>query len=106
MADIVNQSTTSTLALQANNLSATQQNSSWGFPDTSGPLALRPNLSKLHLTYSIDGKPNVRIVDFNRRALGGSTTAGLQTPSTLDELDTNAPNFTAVGGPGDIISQV
>ena len=102
MADIVNQTNTSTLALQANGLSATPSQQSWGFPDTTGPNALLPDLSKLHRTYSVDGIPNVRIVDFNRTALGGSTTLGLSTPSRIDELDTNAPNLTPVG----VVSQV
>jgi hypothetical protein len=102
MADIINQATTSTLALQANNLTATPFQSSWGFPDSTGPNALDPVASKLQNTYSVDNNPNVRIVDFNRAALGGSTTQGLNTPSRIDELDTNAPNLTPVG----VVSQV
>jgi hypothetical protein len=102
MADIVNQTTSSLLALQPNGLTATPSQPSWGFPDTTGPNALNPLFSKLHRTYSVDGVPNVRIVDFNRTALGGSTTLGLSTPSRIDELDTNAPNLTPVG----VVSQV
>lgn len=105
MADIVNQATTSALALQANNLSAVPTQPSWGFPDSTGANALNPLTSKLQNTYSVDGNPNVRIVDFNRASLGGSTTAGLKVPSRLDELDPIAPNFTMVGG-GNIISQI
>lgn len=102
MADIVNQAATSTLALQANNLTATPTQPGWGFPDTTGPNALNPLISKLQNTYSVDGNPVVRIVDFNRLALGGSTTQGLSTPSRIDELDTNAPNLTPTG----VVSQV
>lgn len=102
MANIVNQASTSTLALQANNLSATPTQPAWGFPDTTGPNALDPYSSKLQNTYSVNGNPNVRIVDFNRLSLGGSTTQGLGTPSKIDELDTNAPNLTPVG----VVSQV
>ena len=102
MADIVNQQTTSALALQRNNLTATPSQQSWGFPDTTGPNALNPLLSKLHRTYSVDGIPNVRIVDFNRAALGGSTTAGLKVPSLIDELDLRAPNLIARG----VVSQI
>jgi len=102
MADIVNQQTTSALALQSNNLTATPRQWSWGFPDTIGPNALDPELSKLHRTYSVDGIPNVRIIDFNRVALGGSTTAGLQVPSKIDELDLRAPNLSVRG----VVSQI
>ena len=102
MADIVNQANTSTLALQANNLTATPSQPSWGFPHTTGPNSLDPYSSKLQNTYSVNGIPNVRIVDFNRLALNGSTTQGLQTPSRIDELDTNAPNLTPVG----VVSQI
>lgn len=101
MANIVNQSATSRLALQANNLTATPSQPSWGFPSTTGPNALLPALSKLQNTYSVDGNPNVRIVDFNRGALNGATTFGLSTPSRLDELDSNAPNLT----PSGVVSQ-
>jgi hypothetical protein len=102
MADIVNQQTTSTLALQANRLSAIPTQPSWGFPDSTGPNALSAALSRLQNTYSVDGIPNVRIVDFNRAALNGSTTAGLNVPSRIDELDTNAPNLTPRG----VVSQI
>jgi len=102
MADIVNQQTTSALALQRNNLTATPNQSSWGFPDTTGANALNPAASKLQNTYSVDGNPNVRIIDFNRAALGGSTTAGLKVPSAIDELDLRAPNLSVRG----VVSQV
>lgn len=102
MADIVNQQTTSALALQRNNLTAIPTQPSWGFPDSTGPNALNPSASKLQNTYSVDGIPNVRIVDFNRAALNGSTTAGLKVPSGIDELDLRAPNLTPRG----VVSQV
>ena len=95
---IIDQPSRSTLSLQGGNIPVPpQQQSAWGFPDSTGPNALIPDNSKLHLNYSVDGAPNVRIVDFNRRALGGSTTAGLMTPSKIDELDPNAPKLTVRG---------
>lgn len=102
MADIVNQHTGSAYALPRNNLSANPNQSSWGFPDTTGPNALNPVISKLHNTYSVDGVPVVRIVDFNRAALNGSTVAGLNVPSGIDELDLRAPNLTPRG----VVSQI
>jgi hypothetical protein len=60
-------------------------------------------LSRLQNNYSVDGNPNVRIEDFNRLALGGSTTA--PTPSTLDELDPIAPN-NYQAGTGGVVSQI
>jgi hypothetical protein len=69
---------------------------------------LTPALSRLHLTYSVDGNPFMRIEDFNRQALGGITT--VIAPSQLDDLDPNAPTNTQVGaqvGPGGpVVSQI
>ena len=95
---------TSRLSLSGNNLTAIRYQSSWGFPENSDPTALDPERSKLHKTYSVDDIPNVRIADFNRAALGGSTTTGLNFPSKIDELDLRAPNFQVYRG--GIISQI
>jgi hypothetical protein len=64
---------------------------------------LDPALSKLQYTYSVDGNPNERIVDFNRAALGGVTS--VKVPSTLDELDPKAPNNLQAGN-GGVVSQI
>ena len=93
MASVLTQLPSSTLSLQGNRLSATPTQPAWGYPDSSGDLL--PQNSSLQDTYSVDGIPNVRIVDFNRAALGGVTS--VRQPARLDELDTNAPNNTQAG---------
>jgi hypothetical protein len=93
MASVLEQLPSSTLSLPGNRLSATPNQPAWGYPDSTGELA--PDLSSLQYTYSVDGDPNVNIVDFNRAALGGITS--VRQPSRLDELDNNAPNNTQAG---------
>ena len=105
MASVLNQLPQSTLSLQGNRLTANPNSPAWGYPSTSpsGIGSLDPALSNLQNTYSVDGNPNVRIVDFNRAALGGATS--VRTPSRLDELDPNAPSNTQAGT-GGVVSQV
>jgi len=111
MASVLDQRNTSNLSLQGNRFNPRPSLADWGYPDATGQL--QPNLSKLHLTYSVDGIPNVRIQDYNRAALGGVTT--VRPPSLLDELDPNAPKNTQVGpslpgpygvGKGPVVSQI
>lgn len=104
---IIDQLKQSTLSLDGNKLIVNRGAPAWGY--TNKLLNdLRPELSKLHLTYSVDGNPFMRIVDFNRTALGGTTT--IKQPSQLDELDPNAPKNTQIGvqvGPGgSVVSQI
>ena len=101
MASVLDQLSTSTLSLQGNGLNANPSSPAWGYQSSGGDL--NPALSELQNTYSVDGNPNERIVDFNRQSLGGVTT--VRNPSKLDELDPNAPsNFQA--GNGGVVSQV
>jgi hypothetical protein len=101
MPSVLNQLPDSTLSLVGNNINARPQSPAWGYRDSSGNLD--PAASRLQNTYSVNGDPNVRITDFNRQALGGSTL--VKPPSTLDELDRNAPNNTQAGT-GGVVSQV
>jgi hypothetical protein len=101
MASVLDQLPNSTLSLQGNRLAANPTQPSWGYPDSSNQLD--PALSNLQNTYSVDGNPNVRIVDFNRTALGGAT--AVTSPSRLDELDSNAPN-NYQAGTGGVVSQI
>lgn len=98
MASVLDQLPNSTLSLQGNGFNPQNNSPAWGYPDTTNQLD--PALSRLQYTYSVDGDPNTRIVDFNRAALGGVTT--VRPPARLDELDTNAPNNTALGVRGGI----
>jgi hypothetical protein len=101
MASVLDQLSTSTLSLQGNGLNPNPQSPAWGYVDSTNQLD--PALSNLQNTYSVDGNPNERVVDFNRAALGGVTT--ITSPSALDELDPNAPsNFQA--GTGGVVSQI
>ena len=111
MASVLNQLPQSTLSLVGNGFNAqpdiTSTSAGWGYSTLAG--GLDPHLSKLHYYspsdpgYSVDGSPNVRIRDFNRAALGGVTR--VKPPSTLDELDRNAPNNTRAGL-GGVVSQI
>lgn len=114
MASVLDQLQGSTLSLQGNGLNPVATvgdttSPSWGYQDGSGPIP-NPYNSALHYEnplqpgYSVDGNPNVRIVDFNRQALGGVTT--VKPPSTYDELDPNAPNNTQAGHANSVVSQV
>ena len=101
MASVLDQLPNSTLSLQGNGLTANPNSAAWGYPDATNQL--QPELSSLQYTYSVDGNPNVRLVDYNRAALGGVTS--VRQPATLDELDPNAPNnFQA--GTGGVVSQI
>ena len=101
MASVLDQLPDSTLSLVGNRLTANPNSPAWGYPDVTGELA--PDLSRLQYVYSVDGNPNVRIVDYNRAALGGVT--AVKPPAQLDELDPNAPNnFQA--GTGGVVSQI
>jgi len=101
MASVLDQLPKSTLSLPGNKHTANQNSPAWGYIDPT--LNLDPASSNLHNTYGVDGDPNIRIKDFNRAALGGVTT--IKSPSTIDELDPNAPNnFQA--GRGGVVSQI
>jgi hypothetical protein len=108
MASVLDQLPASTLSLVGNNLTANPNSAAWGYPDSTNQL--QPDLSALQYTYSVDsysqytGKPNdLRIVDYNRAALGGVTT--VRPPAQLDELDSNAPNNFQAGN-GGVVSQI
>ena len=96
MASVLDQLPNSTLSLQGNGFNPQQNQPAWGYPDATNELD--PALSRLQYTYSVDGNPNTRIVDFNRLALGGSTV--VRPPARLDELDPQAPNNTQAGNGG------
>jgi hypothetical protein len=103
MASVLNQLPLSTLSLVGTHgfTAPSLLTSAWGYPDATNNLD--PRASKLQYTYSVDGNPNVRIVDYNRWALGGVTT--VRPPAYLDELDPNAPNNTQAGT-GGVVSQI
>ena len=101
MASVLDQLPNSTLSLQGNGFNPQNNQPAWGYQSPLG--TLDPALSQLQNTYSVDGNPNTRIVDFNRAALGGVTT--VRPPARLDELDTNAPNNTQAGL-GGVVSQI
>jgi hypothetical protein len=102
MASVLDQLPASTLSLQGNRLTANPSSPAWGYQAPGG--TLDPALSQLQNTYSVDGIPSERIVDFNRAALGGVT--AVKPPATLDELDPNAPNNFQAGSPGGVVSQI
>ena len=102
---IINQLPQSTLSLVGNGIRATSTpgsttTPSWGYVNGRGPIP-DPYNSKLQYTYSVDGDPNVRIVDFNRNGV-----TRVKPPAELDELDPNAPNNTQAGLAGSVVSQV
>lgn len=101
MASVLDQLPKSTLSLQGNGFNPQNNQPLWGYSDSTNELD--PSLSKLQYTYSVDGNPNVKIVDFNRAALGGVTS--VRTPARLDELDPNAPSNTQAGF-GGVVSQI
>jgi hypothetical protein len=101
MASVLDQVETSTLSLQGNGFNPAPSSPMWGYQGSNG--SILPELSQLQDTYSVDGNPNERIVDFNRAALGGVTT--VTAPSRLDELDPNAPNNFQAGN-GGVVSQI
>jgi hypothetical protein len=108
MASVLDQLQGSTLSLQGNGFNAiptpgSTTTPSWGYVNGSDPIP-NPYNSELQDTYSVDGNPNERIVDFNRQALGGVT--AVKPPATLDELDPNAPNNTQAGLAGGVVSQI
>jgi hypothetical protein len=101
MASVLDQLPESNLSLVGNGFNAKPNSPAWGYQAPGGDL--NPALSQLQNTYSVDGNPNERIVDFNRQALGGVTT--VKPPATLDELDPNAPNNNQAGS-GGVVSQI
>lgn len=101
MASVLDQLEQSTLSLQGNGFDPAGNAPYWGYQGSNG--SIEPALSQLQNTYSVDGNPNIRIVDFNRAALGGVT--AVKPPSGLDELDSNAPN-NYQAGTGGVVSQV
>jgi hypothetical protein len=106
MASVLDQLNGSTLSLQGNGLNGIRSvgnttTPSWGYVNSTG--LNDPYYSTLQDTYSVDGNPNEQIVDFNRQALGGVTS--VKVPSTLDELDPDAPN-NYQAGTGGVVSQV
>ena len=118
MASVLNQLSNSRLSLEGNGIRAistpfSTNTPSWGYAHepTYYPVP-DPRDSQLHYYpptpipgYSVNGIPKTEhIVDFNIVANGGFLTR-IPLPSTLDELDRNAPNFQYVGGPH-IISQI
>jgi hypothetical protein len=115
MASVLDQLPNSTLSLQGNNLTANPNSPAWGFKTTTRGGTLDPYLSQLHYQpllqngYSVDGTPGERIVDFNGMANHGLSLLG--PPSTLDELDRNAPRNYQVAPPrggqkGSVVSQI
>jgi hypothetical protein len=103
MASVLDQLPASTLSLQGNGFNAQPNSPAWGYQAPGSNNTLDPALSELQNTYSVDGNPTERIVDFNRQTLGGVTS--VRPPATLDELDPNAPNnFQA--GTGGVVSQI
>jgi hypothetical protein len=87
---IIDQLGDSRVSLVGNGFNPRPNQPSWGYQSPNGNNTLDPALSELQYTYSVDGNPNERIVDFNRAALGGVT--AVKPPAMLDELDPNAPN--------------
>jgi hypothetical protein len=85
MASVLDQLPDSTLSLVGNGLTANQSQPAWGYPDPTGELS--PALSRLQYTYSVDGDPNTRIVDYNRAALGGVT--AVRPPARFGALKLN-----------------
>ena len=102
---IIDQLATSTLSLVGNGINAQPNQPAWGYQSAGqgGNGSLDPALSQLQNTYSVDGSPNERIIDFNRTALGGVT--AVKPPARLDELDPNAPNNYQAGS-GGVVSQI
>jgi hypothetical protein len=101
MASVLDQLPDSTLSLVGNGFNAQPNTPAWGYQSPLG--TLDPALSELQNTYSVDGNPNTRIVDFNRASLGGVT--AVRPPSRYDELDPDAPKNPQVG-PGNVVSQI
>jgi hypothetical protein len=102
MASVLDQLPASTLSLVGNGFNAQPNSPAWGYQSPAN--TLDPALSELQYTYSVNGNPNERIVDFNRAALGGVTS--VKPPATLDELDPNAPNNYQAGLAGGVVSQI
>jgi len=105
MASVLDQLPNSQYSLQGNNFNPQPNTADWGYSDfTYNGGDISPELSDLHWDYSTIGDPSdIKIVDYNRQALGGVT--AVRPPSGLDELDSNAPtNYQA--GTGGVVSQI
>jgi hypothetical protein len=102
MASVLDQLPESQFSLVGNGFNAQPNSPAWGYQSDNNN-SLDPALSELQSTYSVDGNPNERIVDFNRSALGGVTS--VKAPAQLDELDPNAPN-NLQAGMGGVVSQI
>jgi hypothetical protein len=102
---VIDQLKKSTLSLVGNDFKAQPNQPSWGYQSNipNNPGGLEPEISELHKTYSVDNRPDLRIKDFNRAALGGVTK--VKPPSRLDELDNKAPNNNQAGM-GGVVSQI
>jgi hypothetical protein len=92
MAEVLNQLDNSTLSLSGNGINPIVTEAGWGYVDTTGER--NPTLSSLHNHYSVDGDPNIKLLDFNS---DGKTMGKVPLPSLLDELDQNAPKLTPRG---------
>jgi hypothetical protein len=84
------------LSLVGNNFNPQPQTPAFGYADSTN--SLNPKLSRLQKTYSVDYIPTVRIIDFNK----SQYPSVLPPASTIDELDTIAPNLDIVG----VVSQI
>jgi hypothetical protein len=94
---VIDQLEKSTLSLRGNNLNPQSQQPAWGYQSLINGIigGIQPEASELHNTYSVNSIPSVRIIDFNRSALGGVT--AVKVPSILDELDVKAPKLIPFG---------
>jgi hypothetical protein len=107
MPTIIDQLPNSNLSLVGKGFTAEPNSPAWGYPDGTGNLD--PYSSRLHLEYSLNGNPDVRIRDFNSWAYGGISHPKPQ--STLDELDRDAPfnsqaRASQIGPGGSVVSQI
>jgi hypothetical protein len=80
------------LSLVGNNFNPQTKSPAFGYVDSTNNL--NPRLSRLHNTYSVDGIPKIRIVDFNKSPYKSV----LPPASGIDELDKDAPNLNPVAG--------
>ena len=91
---IIDQLSESNLSLAGNGFNPQPHSPSWGYVDNTGNLD--PAASRLQDTYSVNGIPNIKLVDFNKNGV-----SNVNAESRLDELDSRAPKLT----PGGVVSQ-